>query len=81
MGAVEEGGKVATSVVESMKGQPLALAVIVVNVLFLVGGLWFLHEIATLTSARQQRNDQLLVELVRECSGGPKQPHLDQGKE
>ena len=73
MGPVEEGGKVATSVIESMKSQPLALAVIVVNVLFLVAGLWFLHEIAALTSARQQRSDQLLVELVRDCGGAAKQ--------
>ena len=67
MGTVEETGKVATGVIDALRSQPLALAIIVVNVMFLLGGLWFLHEISTLTSARQARSDQLLAELVHSC--------------
>jgi len=68
-GTVEETGKVATSVIEALRSQPLALATSVVNLLFLLGGLWFLHEIAALSSWRQARNDQLMSDLVHSCKG------------
>ena len=35
-GAVEEGAKVATTVVEGLKNQPLSLALIVLNVVFIL---------------------------------------------
>ena len=34
-GPVEEGAKVASSVVDAMKGQPMMLAIIVINIIFL----------------------------------------------
>lgn len=40
MGAVEEGGKVATSVIESLKSQPLILALVVFNCLFMGAVFW-----------------------------------------
>lgn len=39
-GPVEEGAKVATSIVEAMKSQPTVLALIVINLLFLVAVGW-----------------------------------------
>lgn len=32
--AVEEGGKVASSLIETMKGQPITLAMVVFNIIF-----------------------------------------------
>jgi hypothetical protein len=40
MGAVEEGGKVAVSVVDAMKSQPMTLALIVINLVFLAAVGW-----------------------------------------
>jgi len=39
-GPVEEGAKVAVSVVEAMKQQPMVLALIVINLLFLIAVGW-----------------------------------------
>ena len=67
MGALEEGGKVASATIESLKSQPLALALIVVNVLFLLGGLYALHDLAQAMRERETRKDQLLAELAKDC--------------
>jgi hypothetical protein len=67
MGALEEGGKVATATVESLKSQPLALALIVINLMFLAGGIWIMHDIADSVRAQQLRKDQLLAELAKDC--------------
>jgi hypothetical protein len=60
-------GKVATATIESLKSSPLALALIVINVLFLVGGIWVLHDIALNLKGQQERKDQLLAELAKDC--------------
>ncbi len=67
MGALEEGGKVATATVETLKSQPLALALVIVNVLFLGGGLYSLHDLAQVMRDREVRKDQLMQELARDC--------------
>lgn len=59
----EQGGKVAGIVVEALKAQPLILALVVVNVLFLIGGAYGLREI----SVSVARKDQLLAELAKDC--------------
>ena len=67
MGAVEEGGKVATAAVESLKSQPLALALVLVNVLFLCAGLYAVHDIAGAVRGREERRDALLLEFAERC--------------
>jgi len=67
MGAIEEGGKVATSVVESMKAQPLALAVIVVNVLFLAFLVYVFHAISTTNRIERERRAEMFQELRKTC--------------
>lgn len=67
MGAVEEGGKVAGGVVEGLKTQPLALALVVINVLFLLGGGYILHDIADNLKGQQLRKDDLLAQLAKDC--------------
>jgi len=67
MGAIEEGGKVATSVVDSMKAQPLALAVIVVNVLFLAFLVYISHEIAATNRIEREQRTEMFEELRKTC--------------
>ena len=60
---IQATGKVAHSLVEGLKAQPLGLAVVVINVvaLCLVG--YALHEISERTAAR----DSLIIKLAQEC--------------
>lgn len=67
MGITEQGGKVAISMVEGMRSQPLALALITINVVFLVGGGWVLHDLASRTTEASVRRDKMLTEFVTSC--------------
>jgi hypothetical protein len=67
MGTSEEVGKVASATVEAMKTQPLALALVVINVLFLVGGIFVLRDIAENLKGQQLRKDELLAQLAKDC--------------
>ena len=60
-GPVEESAKVATSVVSGLKEQPLALALIVINVLWLVAVFWNAH-------LNDEREDKLISDLVKTCA-------------
>jgi hypothetical protein len=57
-GITEEVGKVATSVTEKLG--PMALALVVINVLYLAAGAWFLSSLAD----RAEKRDALLVQLA-----------------
>lgn len=59
-GAIEEGGKVAMGTVEALKSQPLALALIVINVLFLLGSVYVILDIAERADVRNIRIDKML---------------------
>jgi len=60
---IQATGKVASSLVDGLKAQPLGLAVVVINVvaLCLVG--YALHEISQRTASR----DALITKLAQEC--------------
>jgi hypothetical protein len=58
-----EAGKVASGVVEGLKSQPLALALIVVNVLFI----GFMAFVISSLKEQGERKDALLGELARNC--------------
>jgi len=60
MGAIEEGGRVVKAVIESMHTQPLALALVVVNVVYLVGGFVWLRE-------ERARTADVIRELIQHC--------------
>ena len=68
-GAVEEGAKVATTVVEGLKAQPLSLALIVVNVGFLVFMAWLAHEFNVRTTDQYRVKDELISRLIASCRG------------
>ena len=66
-GAVEEGAKVASGVVEGLKSQPLSLALIVLNVLFILFVGWLAHEFNQRTTHQYEVKDQLIMRLIDQC--------------
>ena len=73
MGLVEEGGKVGTAAVGAMSGQPLAIALLVVNIGFLAFAGYVLGEVAANASERNKMQSDLISKLVgdiRDCRGG-----------
>jgi hypothetical protein len=69
-GPVEEGAKVATSVVEGLRSQPLSLALIVVNLVFVVFVGWLAHEFNQRTISQYAIKDALIAKLLDECKPG-----------
>jgi hypothetical protein len=67
VGITEEGGKVASGTVEALKGQPLALALVVVNVLFLLGGMWTAHDFFQRLETASLRKDNLVSAMMERC--------------
>jgi hypothetical protein len=74
---IERGAKVAGDTVEALKTQPLALALVLVNVLFLIGGGWFLSSIVTQIAEGNARRDKMLTEFARMCSPQPNRTSPD----
>lgn len=66
-GPLEEGGKVATSVVQGLTSQPLALALIVVNCLFLALFVWIAHEVSVTNRIERAQRTEMLDELRKTC--------------
>jgi hypothetical protein len=73
MGLVEEGGKVGTAAVGAMSSQPLAIALLIINVGFLGFAGYVLGEVASNASERNKSQMDLIAKLVgdiRDCRGG-----------
>jgi hypothetical protein len=66
-GAIEEGAKVATGVVEGLRAQPLSLALIVVNVVFVAFFAWIANEFNQRTTHQYEVKDQLITRLIDKC--------------
>ena len=66
-GAVDEGAKVATGVVEGLRSQPLSLALIVVNVVFVFFVAWLAHEFNARTTHQYEVKDALIAKLIDQC--------------
>jgi hypothetical protein len=64
---IEQTGKVASGVVEAMKSTPLAIALLVVNVAFLVFATYVLGAVARNASERNHSQIELIGKLVAEC--------------
>lgn len=64
-GLSEEAGKVATSVVDSLRGHPISLALIVLNVIFLIVGYLILVKVNDRAAADMLRADELIAKLVQ----------------
>jgi hypothetical protein len=75
MNAIEETGKVATGVVNAMQSTPLAIALLVVNCLFMGLGAYVLGEVAINAKERNTAQLDLIKQLVtdiRDCRQGPR---------
>jgi hypothetical protein len=72
MGALEEGGKALGSIVDAMKSSPLALALILVNLVFIVFTTYILHELAENQRIRMAAQEKILTQLIRDCTSGRK---------
>jgi hypothetical protein len=73
MGVTEEAGKVASSVVDVMKGAPLILALLLVNIAFIAIITYVLAQIATSTQERSKEHLALIGTMLkdlRECRVG-----------
>ena len=73
MGVTEEAGKVGTAAVSAMSSQPLAIALLIVNVAFLGFAGYVLGEVASNASERNKTQMDLIAKLVgdiRDCRGG-----------
>jgi len=69
-GAIEEGAKVASGVVEGLKQQPLALALIIMNVVFIAFAVWVLQSLNARTVHQYEVKDQLIAKLIEQCKDG-----------
>ena len=66
-GTIEAGAKVATSTVEAMKSQPLAIALIIINVLFLATMIWVLTKVAAVGHENRVAQDKLIERIMADC--------------
>jgi hypothetical protein len=76
MGAVEEAGKVATSAISALSGMPTAIALLVINAIFLGFTVYVLGEVAANSAERNKSQVELISKLVsdiRDCRQGPRQ--------
>jgi len=67
MGAIEESGKVAGGIVEGLKTQPLSLALITMNLVFVVLFAFLFWSLNDRTVHQYQVKDDLIAKLVSEC--------------
>lgn len=67
MSMPEQAGKVATSTVDALKSQPLALALVIVNLTFLGGGMYTAHDLFGRLDATSLRKDTLVSEMMERC--------------
>ena len=72
-GAVEEGAEVAKGVVAGLKDQPLSLALIVMNALFILFVGWLAHEFNQRTTHQYEVKDALITKLIDKCRDPPQQ--------
>lgn len=60
--------RAAGQVVDGLKGQPLALALVVINVLFLGAALWLFHETGATAIADRDHRNKMEQHLMTSCA-------------
>jgi hypothetical protein len=68
-GAVEEGAKVAVSISEGLRSQPLSLALVVMNIVFVILVGWLGYTINERTTHQYKIKDDMIGELVGKVQG------------
>jgi hypothetical protein len=79
---IEATGQVASEAVKAMQSQPLAIALLVVNVGFLGFAAYVLGQVATNASERNKSQTELISKLVsdiRDCRQGPTDQRTELG--
>jgi len=66
-GAVEEGAKVASGVVDALRAQPIALALIVMNIIFVGAVSAGAYALNIRTTQRYEAQDALIHKLLDQC--------------
>lgn len=56
--------EIAVGIVDGLKSQPLALALIVMNFMFLIGAWWLISEVAD----RNKTQNALIMQMAKECA-------------
>ena len=64
---VEEGGKFANTIVSELKAQPLSLALILLNIIFVGFAIFLAHTINQRTIHQYEVKDQLIQDLFASC--------------
>lgn len=64
---LQEGAKVASGTIEALKSQPLALALIVINVLFLASAIYLFREVASTSNIERLERSKLTTQLLNNC--------------
>jgi hypothetical protein len=65
------GAKAIHSFAESMKAQPLAMALVIINVLFLGAAVLVMRDVATNAKVRDAAEVQLLTKVLQDCGLKP----------
>ena len=80
MGVTEETGKAIGGIVDTMKGTPMILALLLINVCFLGAVVYLMGEAVANSAARNQQQLGLIEKLVtdiRDCRQGPRNGRYD----
>jgi len=63
----EEGGQTARTVIGAMQSQPLAIALILINIMFLGGVGYLITDIAHTIGLRNLKQDEFWQGIARDC--------------
>ena len=75
MGITEQAGNVASNAINAMKGSPLAIALLLVNLVFMGFATYILGEVSANAKERNKGQMELiqgLVKDIRDCRAGPR---------
>jgi hypothetical protein len=67
-GPHEAVSSVANSAIGAMKSTPMALALVIVNIIFLVFATYVLSEVSSRSKDRDKTQSELITSLVRDCA-------------
>ena len=64
---IEKMTDMVTSTVDAMRSQPLAIALVVINLIFLVGGGFMLKQVGDAIVTERESRNQLLSQILEKC--------------
>jgi hypothetical protein len=63
----EQAGRVVSGVTDALKSQPLALALVLVNLMFLAGGIYVAKDFFQRLESASLRKDTMVEEMMKRC--------------